>query len=129
MCFIRKPYICIGLIGKSVRLEKQKKIIIAWLLLICMLPVAVTKITHRHGHESPPCCKVHDHTHDAEDHSGTDDPCKCLICKFTLSPFYVDEYQQPVLYKTFISCEVINPVDDVRITAVHSYHLRAPPVA
>jgi len=96
----------------------------AWLLLLCMFPMSVTKITHRHGSEQTSCCKEHT---DCQDEQEQHDPCSCQICKFTLSPFIALESTPLVRFSVLLPFEFEKEEKQLYIEPIHSYLLRGPP--
>ncbi|MCD8184149.1 MAG: hypothetical protein LUE99_14940 [Bacteroides sp.] len=79
------------------RRRTKSRIIIAWLLLITIMPLFVVKTFHYH--ESNTTAK-------SEKGHSHNDPCgQCLICQFTLSPFTQTESFQMHVYVSVIDYE------------------------
>ncbi|MDH6359054.1 DUF2946 family protein [Parabacteroides sp. PF5-9] len=119
------------------KLERQKRIFTAWMLLFCLLPLAVTKITHHHDHHAGhTCTEMHTHIYDhdstnAEDstsHDHSDDSDHCEICQFILSPFLALQTEPFQSFLTLLSIEESFCLSEGTSVSAHSYSLRAPPV-
>lgn len=104
--------------------ERKQRQLIAWILVLCMLPLAATKLTHRHTEERPSCCASH-----AEEHEDQDDADYCFVCKFTLSPFLSFESTENTLFLALVPVEPTYYVSGHTIEAPHTYLLRGPPAA
>jgi len=105
--------------------ERNKRVLIAWLLLLCMIPFTVTKLTHHHDKEKPACCAS---ATDDEDHnSDNGHNSRCTICKFTLSPFVSNDSEELSIFQVLIPSEPVYYVSGHTLPSVHTYLLRGPP--
>ncbi|MDH6306306.1 hypothetical protein M2459_002669 [Parabacteroides sp. PF5-5] len=102
----------------------SKQRISAWVLILCLLPLTVAKLTHHHAPEDTGCCSSHHSTDETEQKHSADD---CFICKFTLSPFLHIEIPDNPVIQPALPFEPA-PYQSTHLLAVtHSYLLRAPP--
>ena len=99
-------------------IKAKSRIVIAWVLLITLMPLFVVKAVHFHDKTSA-CQSTKGHTHSPGD--------QCLICQFTLSPFTQAESLQIHVFVSVFDLEPAQYADKVCIAMLYPYHLRAPP--
>lgn len=118
-------YICNGLfINKFVRITRTKRQVTAWVLILCMLPLMMVKLTHHHQAEEEHSCPAHSQTDDTGHKHNHD---HCVICKFTLSPFLDFEFNDNTLFLAEISFEPVFYQSGHILETTHYSFLRAPP--
>ena len=122
-CFIYEGSIIFARELRRMKRKRRNRIIIAWVLLLTLMPISIVKATHFHDGAMAATCHA-----SASSHSqGSDDGGTCPICHFFLSPFVeapailLVPFAQPVYI--FIDC----PYADVIQRKGPSPSLRAPP--
>lgn len=113
-------YICHPLLDRRMKRKAKSRIIIAWTLLVTLMPLFVVKAIHHHESNDTSAC------HSSKGHSHTPGD-QCLICQFMLSPFIQAESPQIQVFISVLDCRAINYADKDCRTMLHPYHLRAPP--
>lgn len=101
------------------KIKAKSRIVIAWVLLITLMPLFVVKAVHFHDSKTSACQSTKGHTHSPGD--------QCLICQFTLSPFTQAESLQIHVFVSVFDLEPVHYTDKDCITTLYPYHLRAPP--
>lgn len=100
--------------------KAKSRIVIAWVLLVTLMPLFAVKATHFHESSKTSACQpTKGHSHSPGD--------QCLICQFTLSPFTQAESFQIQVAVSVFDFEPAQYADKVCITMLYPYHLRAPP--
>lgn len=105
----------------TMKQKARKRIFIAWLLLLTMMPFFWVKAFHYH--------KINEasvETNSTNQHGGTSDA--CLICQFMLSPFTEATTFTIQLILSFVYLNLPVYCTKPCICRVLSLHLRAPPV-
>lgn len=82
-CCIYKGSIIFARELRRMKRKRRNRIIIAWVLLLTLMPISIVKATHFHDGAMAATCHA-----SASSHSqGSDDGGTCPICHFFLSPF------------------------------------------
>jgi hypothetical protein len=108
-----------------VKAERRKRIFLAWLLFMAMLPFFVAKITHRHDPDEVVCCSSGPHETD----SHSQNPDHCLLCNLLLSPFLSTDSFDLHFILTLNPVGRIDYPDEKVYLLSYSHYLRAPPAA
>ena len=95
--------------------------LIAWVLMMALLPFFVVKAFHHHEDEHAASCSHADHPR----HSSDD----CAICHFSLSLFTEAQSVDFRCILTPITFEQVVHQDKIVYTLSYSHYLRAPPIA
>lgn len=106
------------------RVKRRRRILLAWLLFIAMLPFFVAKIAHRHDPGEVVCCSSDS---DKPDHHSTDTD-TCLLCNLLLTPFLETHSFDLHFILTLRPAERINYPEEKVYFLSYSHPLRAPPV-
>jgi hypothetical protein len=114
-----------------VKATRTKRQWIAWILMLCLLPLTAVKLTHYHREEGGSCrldasqtAAGHGHEHEHE-HGGGDD---CVICKFILSPFLDSVMNGHTVFLAEIRLEPVIYRSRHILETTCYFFLRAPPV-
>lgn len=121
-CICKKSIIFAGEFRRMKR-KRRNRVVIAWVLLLTLMPISIVKATHFHDGATAATC----HTSASGHSQGSDEGGTCPICHFFLSPFV----ETPILHfipfahpiRTFTDC----PYADVVQGKGQSPSLRAPP--
>ena len=87
-------------------IKAKSRIVIAWVLLITLMPLFVVKAVHFHDSKTSACQSTKGHTH---------------------SPFTQAESLQIHVFVSVFDLEPAQYADKVCIAMLYPYHLRAPP--
>ncbi|MCI6213304.1 MULTISPECIES: hypothetical protein [Bacteroides] len=102
--------------------KRKYKVIVAWLLLLTLMPFFTVKAIHfHHSEEEASAC------HSGETHPHTSDD--CAICHFMLSPFTQAESFQIHIFLSVFNYQPVYAADRDCLTILYPYRLRAPPAA
>ncbi|MCF0255951.1 MAG: hypothetical protein HUK10_06655 [Bacteroides heparinolyticus] len=102
--------------------KRKYKVIVAWLLLLTLMPFFTVKAIHfHHSEEEASAC------HSGETHPHTSDD--CAICHFMLSPFTQAESFQIHIFLSVFNYQPVYAADRGCLTILYPYRLRAPPAA
>ena len=104
---------------------KKNRIIIAWILLMVLMPISFVKATHFHECEETAVSHADD-----QEHSHEGDGCdSCPICHFLLSPFLETPTYHFSCCAQVVLLFIVRPCLDHKGTCVRTISLRAPPAS
>jgi hypothetical protein len=106
---------------KEVNNSRKKRAVLAWVLMMALMPFFVVKAFHHHEEEHAASCSHADHPR----HSPDD----CSICHFSLSLFTEAQSVDFHCILTPIPFEQVVHQDEIVYALSYSHHLRAPPTA
>lgn len=102
----------------------RKRVFIAWVLLLALMPISIVKATHFHDGGG---LTVHNTT--TQSSQNSDGGANCPICHFFLSPFI----ETPEIFVSFcatiVAMLIVGKCPELRQADVLSPTLRAPPCA
>lgn len=104
----------------------RKRIFIAWLLLLALMPISIVKATHSHDTGA---FSSHNTQLPGHQHNGGDDGSTCPICHFFLSPFTTAPEIHVSFFTQQVSLLMVPACPDVKSAIVLQPSLRAPPCA
>lgn len=102
------------------RIKAKYHFLVAWLLIMTLMPFFVVKATHFHKECHTSACQ----SEDGHAHSSCN---QCPICHFALSPFTEAETFEIHIFLSVLAYEPVNYTDEDTLTRIYPYHLRAPP--
>lgn len=106
------------------RRKRRNRVIIAWLLLLALMPITFVKATHFHESDNGVVTaqsSLPGHSH------GGDSGNSCPICNFVLSPFVVVPSIHLSFFEQSFSVLFHRVTYKVKQTKVLHHYLRAPP--
>jgi len=103
--------------------KRKNRIIIAWVLLMTLMPISIVKATHHHDIEEVASSQS---TDPGQKNSGNDYD-SCPICHFLLSPFIESQSFHFFYSAQLIFVFIAQPCPGKKKTSLLSATLRAPP--
>ncbi|WP_167549132.1 hypothetical protein [Bacteroides oleiciplenus] len=101
--------------------SRKKRVVVAWVLILSLMPFFVVKAFHHHEGEHSVSCSHADHPR----HSSDD----CAICQFSLSLFTEAQSVDFHCVLTLLSFEQVVYQDKTVYVLSYSHYLRGPPTA
>lgn len=105
----------------GMRTKTKNRIIVAWVLLIALMPLFIVKSIHYHSEKKMISC----HSEKGSAQLPADE---CVVCQFTLSPFTQGETIQIHCLIPVFSYKPVYRVDKPIHRPIYSPYLRAPPI-